>query len=195
METHADMQNTHYKNKLIKYTTQDKIKIAIVVLMILYMLYMIITTSLIVLLHRDFKPKDFDEQAYYLYDDKLEISRDEAKRLCNEHFGFTYLLIETPLRHKGLLGRAIPNYGIILVDNSIDGWELVKTLAHELCHIKYYTANETFTEYMTFVELYESDNYILKQVALNLANEHCYDKRHYNTKYDVAWYINDYLGG
>lgn len=53
----------------------------------------------------------------------------------------------------------------IKIDKQIQGYSYCKTLCHEMIHIKYCTGDETFTSYMTFVTLYESDNIHLKQVG------------------------------
>jgi hypothetical protein len=81
-----------------------------------------------------------------------------------------------------------------MLDNELNSTQTIQTLAHELCHIKYYTNNETYTEYMTFIELYQSDNVYLKNAAEWMIYEHLVVQAHYGTAYDISYYIAEYLG-
>lgn len=76
----------------------------------------------------------------------------------------------------------------IIMDNTASQNDYVETFCHELLHIKYFTANDRFVNYKTFVTLYESE---FMQVAINMAWEmqQCYVDR----EYDCLAQICDYL--
>ena len=124
----------------------------------------------------------------------LALERDEAVSLIDNLFGINYTLKWGDLKSDNKLGTSTLIFNIVTLDCTLNGWEILSTLAHELCHLKYYTSNETYTEYMTFVELYESDNDILKNRAEWLIYEHCVRKIYGGTEYDCSWYILGYLG-
>lgn len=65
-------------------------------------------------------------------------------------------------------------------------------LAHELTHLKYYTANECFTEYTAIITLYESGNEYFKNVALWRANATI--QSHLQDEYDCGYYLLEYFG-
>ena len=126
------------------------------------------------------------------------ITVEQAIDIVNEHFGISYRLRFDDIREQGILGTAnffcgISWFNIVTLDNDLTGWDMLYVLTHELCHIKYYTADETFTEYMTFVELYESENEFMHNRGDWIIREQVYYKRKINTEYDCAYYIIEYL--
>lgn len=122
-----------------------------------------------------------------------DITVKQAIEIVNEHFNINYTLKFEDMQENGLLGKATFIFNIVRIDNDISGWEVLYVLTHELCHLKYYTINETFTEYMAFVELYESDNEIMHNRGEWMAREQVYYRKKLNTEYDCAWYIRQYL--
>ncbi|MBR7090875.1 MAG: ImmA/IrrE family metallo-endopeptidase [Clostridia bacterium] len=123
----------------------------------------------------------------------LDIDKDQAIQLVNQHFDMSYILRIVDL-DESLFGQSIVPISLVLLDNNLNSTQTIQTLAHELCHIKYYTNNETYTEYMTFVELYESDNEYLKNAAEWMIYEHLVLHANYGTAYDISYYIAEYLG-
>ena len=102
-----------------------------------------------------------------------------------------YLERNLPLNQNG---RSRILWRVIEINKNIDIHTYIITYAHELCHVRYQVGNETYTAYMTFVRLYESDNHELCYHALLYANDvisGCYD----GTQYDCGYYILDYLKG
>lgn len=121
------------------------------------------------------------------------IDVDTAVNLVNDLFQINYTLKFDDLKSIGLNGMAYLFVNSVIIDETLTGWEVLKTLSHELCHIKYYTGNETYTEYMAFVNLYESNNETLKNRAEWLAYEQCTLRNRKNTEYDCGFYIAKYL--
>ena len=88
-------------------------------------------------------------------------------------------------------GYSVGFYRIIYMDRNVGIEQYCFILCHEMCHIKHYTANEIYTNFMTFKTLYESDDPELRQAGtwfgIYLLN------RGYNQEYDCSWLIVDYL--
>ena len=148
---------------------------------------------LIAIKYSEYKPIDCSRVAYKPSQSQVDISVYNAIKLVNEHFDINYTLKFEDMQEQGLWGNTTLVLNIIRVDNDLSGWNMLYVLAHELCHIKYYTSNETFTEYMTFVELYESNNEILHNRGEWLAKYIIDYKWRINTEYDCSYYIINYL--
>lgn len=76
----------------------------------------------------------------------------------------------------------------VTIDIYLDDQNYVKALVHELCHVKYRSTDERYTEFKTFEYLYNSQ---FKQVALNLAYvQMC---GYVPIEYNCWYYIYNYL--
>lgn len=64
-------------------------------------------------------------------------------------------------------------------------------LAHELTHLKYYSANECFVEYKAIITLYESGNDYFKNIALWRANGVLLGN--IQDEYDCGYYLLEYF--
>lgn len=98
-----------------------------------------------------------------------------------------YIYIETDLKDN-INGCTNLMFRCILIDKDLSQLDYIETMCHELIHLKYDTANERFTQYQTFITLYNSE---FRQVALNIIyymenGYYCYD-------YDCYSQIVDYL--
>lgn len=76
----------------------------------------------------------------------------------------------------------------VVMDANCNQNDYIENFCHELLHLKYFTTNERFVNYKTFVTLYESE---FRQVALNLAWK-MQDGR-IDHEYDCLAQICDYL--
>jgi len=173
--------------------TKTAYRIIVVILSIAVILCGYVLCSAVIMTNRvSFEVKDA-VYCDYAKPEYLEITNEQAIELVNEHFGMTYFLRIVDL-DESLYGQSIVPINLVLLDDSLNCVQTIQTLTHELCHIKYYTNNETYTEYMTFVELYESDNIYLKNAAEWMIYEHLALQGHVNTAYDISYYIAEYLG-
>lgn len=88
-------------------------------------------------------------------------------------------------------GYSVSMLRYIKMDKSINIEQYCIVLCHEMCHVKYFTGNEIYTQFMAFKSLYESDNPTLKSVGtwfgIYLLN------RGYDHEYDCSQLIVDYL--
>lgn len=88
-------------------------------------------------------------------------------------------------------GYANAFYRTIKVYKDLNVEDYCIVLCHEMCHIKYFTANEIYTQFMAFKSLYESDNEELKQAGTWLGIYVLNGDRPAN--YDCSYYIVEYL--
>lgn len=91
-------------------------------------------------------------------------------------------------------GRSKIMWRIVEIDKNLDVHTYIVTYTHELCHVRYQVGNETYTAYMTFVRLYESNNTELQYHALVYAQD-VISGDYSGTEYDCGYYILEYLKG
>lgn len=91
-------------------------------------------------------------------------------------------------------GRSKIMWRIVEIDKNLDVHTYIVTYTHELCHVRYQVGNETYTAYMTFVRLYESNNAELQYHALVYAQD-VISGDYSGTEYDCGYYILEYLKG
>ena len=97
------------------------------------------------------------------------------------------------LTKSGCAGQTILIFRIVYMHNKLTKDMEAFTYAHELTHLKYFTKNETFTEYNTIIELYESNEPYFKYLALKFANGIINYNWFKNTKYDCGLYLQKYF--
>lgn len=79
----------------------------------------------------------------------------------------TGLYIETFTDFQdGTLGQCNSYVRVVWIDKDISTTDYVWTMCHELVHLKHHTICERYTNYMTFVYLYNSE---FRPMAINLA--------------------------
>ena len=147
----------------------------------------------LLVLTRNYMPiRNIEPITYDVLIDKT-LTKEEAIKRVNDHFKINYTL---KWREKSkVTGQAYLIVNIVYLRENMHWIDIIHTLSHELCHIKYYSANETYVEYMTFRELYESDDEYLHLVGEYMITLHCEYRADKGTKYDVGWYILKYLEG
>ena len=117
------------------------------------------------------------------------ISRQEIRTLLEEELDFNnYVYKESDVSNGGY---SVAFYRYINMDQNLDIEQYCIILCHEMCHIKHFTANEIYTQFMTFKTLYESGYKELKQIGtwfgIYVLN------RMYENNYDCSKLIIDYL--
>lgn len=132
------------------------------------------------------------ESSYITYTaSSVELDQKTAVEIVKNHFHFWWVGISF-CEMQGINGKAIFLLNQIKLNTNLSGWDTLYVLTHEYCHLKYNTANETFTEYMTFVEMCESDNVTLQQRGKYMIMEQCMYHDRNNSEYDCSGYIYDY---
>ena len=98
-----------------------------------------------------------------------------------------YFYTEKSLKNN-IMGYTNITLRHITIDSNISNNEYIEVLCHELLHLKYNTGNERFTQYKTFVTLYNSE---FKQIANNIVNKMYNGYYHYD--YNCYAQIIEYL--
>lgn len=134
------------------------------------------------------------EQKSYTYTElnfdyeQYDLTQEQAVELCSSLVGSYKIVWNNDVHYSGL---AVIPLRYCFINKYQTGWQLLETLTHEFVHLKYWAVNETFTQFMTFKLLYESDNEILhnkgKEIAIR-QNNHEYYK-----PYECSWYVNKYF--
>lgn len=119
---------------------------------------------------------------YYKY------SKQEIKNKLEDIIDVDYYIyIETEL-NDNINGCTNLMFRYILIDKDLSQLDYIETMCHELIHLKYNTGNERFTQYQTFITLYNSE---FRQVALNII--YYMENGYYYYDYDCYSQIVDYL--
>lgn len=120
-----------------------------------------------------------------------ELSNKEVRSVIEDLVGLKiYSYKEAPLNDYEL-GRAKLFKREIIVVPNLEYIDYVIILTHEMVHIKHFTSDEIYTNYLTFKYLYESNNEDFKNIAiyhywLSL-------KGHYSKNYDMSEHVYNYL--
>lgn len=120
---------------------------------------------------------------------QYKASTQEIRSLLEEELDFRdYSYIEGDYKVGGYAGKFSR---IIEMDKDLDVETYCFDLCHEMCHLKYDTSDEIYTNFMAFKSLYESDNATLKNIGtwfgIYILNGD------YEREYDCSKLIVDYL--
>lgn len=133
---------------------------------------------------------DFCQELFLLEDE--EMSKDQILSQAKKEVPVKmYIFINIKPWKKEAIGGAFLAPRVILVDASVDNDHYTIATVHELLHMKIFTMNERYTQFQTFVTLYESNNKYFHKVALILALE-TFDHR-YSEDYNCMGNIIEYM--
>ena len=117
------------------------------------------------------------------------VSRQEIRTMLEDELGFDNYIYKEGSVENG--GYSVSMLRYIKMDKDINIEQYCIVLCHEMCHVKYFTGNEIYTQFMAFKSLYESDNPTLNSVGtwfgIYLLN------RGYDHEYDCSQLIINYL--
>ena len=120
------------------------------------------------------------------------LTKSDVKKLVSELYNTPHIYVET---------ENIPSYQnansfivarIVRIKPSLSVSAYAVAYAHELTHVKYQVADETYTMFKTFTMLYESGNEELKNMALKDAQSVIYGV-YGRSEYDCGYQILEYL--
>lgn len=124
---------------------------------------------------------------------QLTLTKQTARTTIAKLFNTPHIYREKDLPPQEN-GRSKIMWRIVEIDKNLDVHTYIVTYTHELCHVRYQVGNETYTAYMTFVRLYESNNAELQYHALVYAQD-VISGDYSGTEYDCGYYILEYLKG
>lgn len=136
--------------------------------------------------------KDYKKTQLTIENMEYTLTKKEIRNIIKELYDIPHIYIETDNLPEKENGISYVLLRMINVKKSLDIKTYAITYAHELTHIKYQTADETFTTFMTFVTLYESGNKELQNMALKEA-QGIINGGYAGTEYDCGYYILKYL--
>lgn len=166
-------------------------------------LALILGVSLFYRLHHTNKYIDVDNETRQTYinylnaevgDIDYDISKQEIRKLLEDELCFNnYIYKEGDIKIVSNSAYCVALLRYIKIDMTkcarIENYTIA--LCHEMCHIKYFTGNEIYTQFMTFKTLYESDNETLKNIGTWFGIYTL--NRCYVDNYDCSQLIVDYL--
>ena len=126
------------------------------------------------------KSEDFDMSN--IPTDYNEIRRD-IENIVGIH---VYFYSEKRLAND--MGISNPIIRYVIISDDLNYIEYIETICHELCHLKYYTCNERFTQFKTFEHLYNSK---YRPIAYKILYD-MYRGRYWED-YDCYYQIVEYL--
>lgn len=117
------------------------------------------------------------------------LKNNEIRAILRQELNFNmFIYIERSLPN-GTLGTTNFNYNIIYIDKSqcSDIYEYCFALAHEICHLKYYSTNEMSTQYFAITNLIKNDNEFLNYCGKVEAIKVLSGQR--GRSYDCSYYL------
>lgn len=110
---------------------------------------------------------------YHNYNKEYNITKEQGFRLVEDLVKpKAYILVhKTSLLYPEALGVTYLSIRAIIIKDNLSRDSYLITLTHEFIHLKYFVANETFTHFMTFKLLWESDNEYLHYLGAKLGKD------------------------
>ena len=170
--------------------TKKNIKKIIIIILIILNIIFIANNMYIKVSYSKYKVKEYPRIILNIPEINIKLTKNEAKKLIKTKYKTFHFYKEKNLNNAN--GRSIILLRIIEINKNLDILTYIITYTHELTHIKYNTANETFVSYKTFIMLYESGNADFKYCALKYAQEILIGAWS-GTDYDCGYYIYKYL--
>ena len=161
------------------------VAVMLVVCMILFAKLLIITYN------NDLEVLPYEQVQLSVTPMETNYTKETAKQAIDKLYNTKHKYNETKVA-KGTTGNAQVFTRVVNIDPNLTVHEYIITYAHELTHVKYQTADETFTAYKTFEVLYESGDEELKYHATKYASAVIAGAYEY-TDYDCGYYMLKYF--
>lgn len=118
----------------------------------------------------------------------ISTNRNEIRKEIGELLGVNvYFYRETKLENA--MGVCNPFIREVVLSTDLNDMEYIETICHELCHIKYFTINERFTQYKTWETLYNTNKYkpVANYILYKMSRNKYY--KDYNCYYQILEYL------
>ena len=148
------------------------------VLLVIFLYIMTITIISVTNNKMDYVDAPKSDKVYYIEkllddyntDKHQPLENVEIKKLVDKNVDLKcYMLFYKDIKPDNTYGRAFPVFRSIYIDTSLKTHRYAIVLTHEMIHIKHLTVNEMYTQYQTFLYLFESDNEYLKECGVYFA--------------------------
>lgn len=170
---------------------KKKLKAQYIIIAILVVILLIVTAlNIYITLAYNWQPKPYEVGHFVDAPPPYEEpSKAEAKQMVKAVYDTPHILKEKYMDKDG-----DTNYftRTVYVQKGVSVSDFILFYSHELTHLKYWCENETFVMYKTITTLYESDNHVLKCVAL-AAKKNILDGNVENPEYDCGYYLLQYF--
>lgn len=170
--------------------------VAILLLMCILTLVYCLTCGLIFFRNKNISPH-INTQLEYL--NAYNILCQEYSDTCNKPKSYYKQFVEKDMEVKAYFyserklnkynGLIFATIRLIVIDNTIDGYEYCTTFTHEVIHLTHFVANERYVCYETFKYLYESEE--LHEVGVWYGCRQIYG--YYSGDYNISDLIVNYL--
>lgn len=138
------------------------------------------------------EPVSYQHIVLNIPDYKITYTKNELKEEISKLYNISHCYEEIDNLEPTTTGTTKLLLRKVYIRKNLSLQSYATTYAHELTHIKYNTANETYTNYMSLIILYESENIQLQQIALNEMKA-IIKGRESGTVYDCGYYLLNYL--
>ena len=177
-----------------------KIQRAIIVLLVLAIIATCIANGILVYKteHRQkpvypyFEVLPYNHQYYALEYVETNLTKQDIRIILDMVYNVSYTYVEQDYLGDDIAGIAEANPNRITILDSLDIIDYITTLSHEISHLKY-RGNETYTEYISLVTLYETNISLFQKVALNKARLIVSGSIYARTEYDCGYYLQKYF--
>lgn len=167
----------------------------IIIYLVLFALLLTALASFHIISHNKLIPK-----AYYYVEVQRKtyppINKDTEVDNLIKLYDTNFIYIEKNFKEEYRNANSIPLLRMVILRKGLkdtDFNEYILAFAHEITHIKFATADETWVEYKSITMLYESGNEYFMTLAWNKTADiidGCYDNR----GYDCGAYLLEYFG-
>ena len=154
----------------------------------------IVTQNIHVYAMTDMKVMNYDRFHVQVEEIEYSLTKKEAKQLVKDLYNTPHIYIETSNINEYSYANSFIMARVVRIKPNLSILDYVFSYAHELTHIKYQTADETYTMFKTFTTLYESGNEELQNIALRYA-QNIIEGGYLDTEYDCGYYILEYFKG
>lgn len=167
----------------------------------LWLLFIFVLTCIFVILTSQnimvYCANNIDTKQYEIVNLKIEdmeytLTKDQVKQMVSNLYNTPHMYLETDNLSAGSNGNSLVVARVVTIKKELSVSEYAIAYAHELTHVKYQVADETYTTFKTFTTLFESGNAELRHMALKDAQIIIYGG-YGRSEYDCGYQILEYL--
>jgi hypothetical protein len=172
---------------------QEISKLWLLFILLLSFLFIAITSQNIIV----FCANNMEVVEYEIVNLKIDemnytLTKEEIKSIVSGLYSTPHIYLETDNLSARNNGNSLVVARVIQIKKDLSVQDYAVAYAHELTHVKYQVADETYTTFKTFTTLFESGNAELRHMALRDAQIIIYGG-YGRSEYDCGYQILEYL--